>query len=248
MFELFSPLATDLWPLLLLGLGLGLLHSLEADHVMAVSLLNNQNPSLRRTLSFAFYWALGHGGVLLCGGLLLLGIGVSIPDSLSFVAEVSVALLLIGLGVYLIWQLAVRRVRIGQHRHGDIVHTHLYTDEHDTDEHDISEHDDAFSASDAAHKHSVHQPMMVGIFHGLAGSAPALALIPAVASGQLLVGMAYLLLFSFGVIISMVVFGIGFTYIQGLLYRRYQTLFQYARGLLALGAIVAGSALLLRTL
>lgn len=238
MFELFSQLPADVWPLLLLGLGLGLLHSLEADHVMAVSLLNNQSPSLRRTVSFAFYWALGHGGVLLCGGLLLLGIGVSIPDSLSFVAEVSVALLLMGLGAYLIWQLLVRRVRIGQHRHGDIVHTHLHSDGHG---------DDAL-VSDTPHKNSAHQPMTVGIFHGLAGSAPALALIPAVASGQLVIGMVYLLLFSLGVIISMVAFGIGFTYIQGLLYRRYQALFQWARGLLALGAIAAGSALLLRTL
>ena len=232
MFDFLAALPADVLPLLLLGLGLGLLHSLEADHVMAVSVLNSQSPSFSRTVSFAFYWALGHGGVLLCGGLLLFGIGVSIPENLSFIAEVSVAVLLIMLGAYLIWQLRSRRIHIKQHRHGDIVHTHLHIDEH----------------TNASASVANHQPMMVGVLHGLAGSAPALALIPAVASGELTIAMTYIGLFSLGVITSMVAFGIGFSYIQTLLYRRYQSVFQWLRGFLAIGAIIAGSTLLLRTL
>jgi ABC-type nickel/cobalt efflux system permease component RcnA len=239
VFDLLATLPSDMLPLLLLGLGLGLLHSLDADHVMAVSVLNNQNPSFSRTISFALYWALGHGGVLLCGGLLLFGLGISIPERFSFMAEVGVALLLIGLGAYLIWQLRSRRVRIKQHRHGDIVHTHLHIDGH-TDEH--------VGSTQAPASVAGHRPVMVGVLHGFAGSAPALALIPAVASGKLMVAMTYLALFSLGVIISMVAFGIGFTTIQTFLYRRYQSVFQWMRGLLAVGAIIAGSALLLRTL
>lgn len=236
MFDLLTQVPTDVASLLLLGLGLGLLHSLDADHVMAVSVLNNQRPSLRRTLSFALYWALGHGGVLLCGGLLLFGLGVSIPERFSFVAEVGVALLLIGLGVYLVYQLLTRRMRIAEHRHGDIVHTHWHNDDH------INA---PLPKGDVA---PIHQPMMVGVLHGLAGSAPALALIPAMGVGDVSVAMAYLVLFSLGVIASMLAFGLGFTSLQTLLYRRYQIMFQCLRGVLAIGAITAGSALLLRTL
>ncbi len=237
MFELFSTLPAEAIPLLLLGLGLGLLHSLDADHIMAVSLFNNQRPSFKRTLFFAFYWALGHGGILLCGGLLLFGLGVSIPESFSFVAEVGVALLLIGLGIYFIWQLRNQHFRIKQHSHGDIVHTHLYVDD------DHAGHQKNRSENYIAS----HQPVMVGVLHGLAGSAPALALIPAVASGQLVIAISYLLLFSFGVIVSMLFFGIGFTYFQTFFYQRYQKAFQWMRGLLAVSAIAAGGMLLLRT-
>jgi nickel/cobalt exporter len=241
MFELLSTLPAEVMPLLLLGLGLGLLHSLDADHIMAVSLFNSvsnvQRPSFKRTLRFALYWALGHGGILLGGGLLLFGLGVSIPESFSFIAEVGVALLLIVLGVYFICQLHYQHVRIKQHRHGDIVHTHLYVGDDHLSHH--KQDKDNYIAS--------HQPVMVGLLHGLAGSAPALALIPAVVSGQLVVAISYLLLFSFGVIVSMLAFGIGFTYFQTFFYRRYQKAFQWIRGLLAVSAIAAGGMLLLRT-
>jgi nickel/cobalt exporter len=247
VFDLLAALPSDMLPLLLLGLGLGLLHSLDADHVMAVSVLNNQNPSFSRTISFALYWALGHGGVLLCGGLLLFGLGISIPERFSFMAEVGVALLLIGLGAYLIWQLRRRRVRIKQHRHGDIVHTHLHIEGH-IEGHIDGHTDEHVDSTPAPASVTGHRPVMVGVLHGFAGSAPALALIPAVASGKLMVAMTYLVLFSLGVIISMVAFGIGFTTIQTFLYHRYQSIFQWVRGLLAVSAIIAGSALLLRTL
>lgn len=257
MFELFSSLPVEAISLLLLGLGLGLLHSLDADHIMAVSLFNNQCPSFKRTLFFALYWALGHGGILLCGGLLLFGLGVSIPESFSLFAELGVALLLISLGIYFIWQLRNQHVRIKQHRHGSIVHTHLYVDDAHAVQHDSSDKESNFQEhSSPEHKASKdkedyianHQPVMVGVLHGLAGSAPALALIPAVASGQLLIAMSYLLFFSFGVIVSMLVFGIGFTYFQTFFYKRYQKKFQWMRGLLAVAAIAAGSMLLLRAL
>lgn len=253
MFELFSTIPSEAIPLLLLGLGLGLLHALDADHIMAVSIFNNNNPSAKRTLFFALFWALGHGGILIVGGLLLFGLGISIPESLAFVAEVCVALLLIGLGIYFIWQLRYQYIRIEQHRHGDIVHTHLYTDKHhaekkdkDIDNH-IDNHIESHIDSPIENHIANHKPVMVGVLHGLAGSAPALALIPAVGSGQLAVAISYLFLFSFGVIISMLAFGLGFTYIQSFFYQRYQTIFQWMRGALAFTAIVAGGMLLLRT-
>ena len=183
------------------------------------------------------------------GGLLLFGLGISIPESLAFVAEVCVALLLIGLGIYFIWQLRYQYIRIEQHRHGDIVHTHLYTDKDHAENKasNIDGHIDEKIENPIEDHIANHKPVMVGVLHGLAGSAPALALIPAVGSGQLAIAISYLLLFSFGVIVSMLAFGLGFTYLQSFFYQRYQTIFQWMRGALAFTAIVAGGMLLLRT-
>ena len=53
---------------------------------------------------------------------------------------------------------------------------------------------------------------MVGILHGFAGSAPApaLALVPVVAHGNIWSALVYLVLFSTGVMLAMLVFGLVF--------------------------------------
>ena len=55
----------EIFTLLMTGLGLGLLHALDADHVMAVSALSNRKPDFKRTLKFSASWAIGHGSVLI---------------------------------------------------------------------------------------------------------------------------------------------------------------------------------------
>jgi len=231
-------------PLLLLGLGLGLMHALDADHVMAVSALANQNPGVKRTLLFSAHWALGHGGVLLGCGFILFGLGVAIPESFQQVAELSVGVLLILLGVSFFWQFRRQKISLIQHAHDDIVHTHWST-EHHTDQ---QPQQLTNNCSQDKARHNVHQPVMIGMLHGLAGSAPALALIPAVASGQLLLAVAYLIVFSLGVILSMLVFGLGFAWIQRYLYQRYQRVFTVCRHLIALTAIGFGSFWVLQAL
>ena len=59
------------------------------------------------------------------------------------------------------------------------------------------------------HNRANHAPILVGMMHGLAGSAPALALVPVVAHGQLWMALTYLVLFSVGVLLAMLVFGLG---------------------------------------
>ncbi len=217
-------------PLLLLGLGLRFMHALDADHVMAVSALANQQPSMRRTLLFSLNWALGHGGVLLASGLILFGLGFHIPESLQKAAELSVGVLLILLGVSFFWKFRRQNIQLVVHRHGGVVHTHWRTQDHGSEESHTT-------ATDAI---KIHQPVMVGMLHGLAGSAPALALIPAVASGQLLLAVSYLGVFSLGVVASMLLFGLGFSWLQRYLSAYYQRLFRMGRHGIALLAIGLG--------
>ncbi|WP_394202180.1 hypothetical protein [Marinagarivorans algicola] len=195
-------MSIDTFLLLLVGFGLGLMHALDADHIMAVSVLNSQKTSIKRTLVQSGRWALGHGGMLLCCGILLFGVGVPIPESIQKTAEMSVGVLLIVLGV-----MCVIRIRKDKHS---------------------------------------HKPVFVGMLHGLAGSAPALALIPAVANGQFMPAMLYLVIFSLGVMLSMLFFGLGFAHIQQFLSRRSHVIFQLSRHGLALSSIALGSYWLLQ--
>ncbi len=232
-------------PFITLGFGLGFLHALDADHVMAVSALANQNPSVKRTLLFSLHWALGHGGVLLACGVIIFGLGIAIPESLHYVAEILVGLLLILLGLSFFSRSRRLKIALVQHKHDDIEHTHWVTDSH-TDNTDKIHHQHS-QEQPQEHLVKVHQPVIVGVLHGLAGSAPALALIPAVTSGQLGLALAYLMTFSLGVILSMLVFGLGFSRLQQYLSQYYQRLFIVCRQMVALLAIVFGVLLLIKT-
>jgi len=218
----------ELLPLIFLGFGLGLLHALDADHVMAVSALSNQRPSLRQTILFSANWALGHGGVLLIAGGLLFGLGIAIPETLQRAAEMSVGVVLIALGLYLFWQFRQSAITVSEHSHGDITHSHLHDQAHTKDH------------TKPANK-GTHLPVMVGMLHGLAGSAPALALIPLAGQGDMLVVISYLLCFSLGVMLSMMLFGLGLGSVQKILVEHSQRLFQGSRAIVALTSTVLGS-------
>lgn len=217
--------------LLFVALGLGLMHALDADHVMAISALSNEKPGVRRTLNFSAHWALGHGGVLLLSGALLFGLGVAIPERFQQFAESSVGVLLVALGLACFWQL------------------HKETC--------LATRSSMDSAMDGAmetrmlrpwlnHGHKgdtdrfLAKPALVGVLHGVAGSAPALAIIPALAEGQLSFAMSYLLLFSVGVMVSMMCFGLGLAYFQGFLAQRHAFLYYWSRRVVAMSAILLG--------
>lgn len=213
------------------GFGLGLMHALDADHVMAVSALGNQKPGRKRVLKFCAHWAFGHSGVLLFSGILLFGLGLHLPESLQRGAELFVGVLLIALGVWCYWQFRKQSISIREHSHGDIIHRHLHVEGDETE----CGHGKKNQQIDG------HAPIFVGIVHGLAGSAPALALVPAVAQGQVLNAVSYLLVFSVGVLLSMMVFGLGFAVLQERLRQKHLRLFQWHRHGIALGSIAIGS-------
>lgn len=204
-----------------MGFGLGLLHALDADHVMAVSALSTRKPGFLKTLYYSFHWALGHSGVLLLAGLLLFGLGMQIPQALQHIAEVSVGVVLMGLGVACLIKFKRQKVRLRHHRHGDVEHTHWHMD--------------------GDENHNGHAPVMVGMLHGLAGSAPALAVIPAVAQTQLFSAMGYLGLFSLGVLCSMVLFGCCLGALQLRLQNKGEALFNGWRYFMASASVFIGA-------
>jgi len=170
----------NLLSILSLAFALGLVHALDTDHVIAVSTLACQPHSAPKNPRwYGLRWALGHGVTLLLLGSIVLGIGMAIPNAFGEAAESLVGLVMVGMGIAVIYRLSRHRLA-----RADNVKTH-------------NTHP---GLCNTPHQHSA---TAIGALHGIAGSAPLLALIPATASGSGWLGMAYLLLFNVGVLVSM---------------------------------------------
>jgi nickel/cobalt exporter len=213
-------------PMIMAGFSLGLIHALDADHVMAVSALSSQKPGLLRTLKHSAHWAVGHASILLVSGLLLFGLGWKIPQEFIHVAEASVGLVLIIIGAFCFYKIKQQPLQLSHHQHGDVVHTHWCINE------ELTTH--------VQKKGEGHTPVLVGMLHGLAGSAPALALIPVVVQGDVYSAFMYLMMFSVGVLLSMLLFATGLGAMQKKLKRINIRIYQFSRYLIASLSILLG--------
>lgn len=92
----------ELGPFLLLsglGLILGMRHSTDPDHVVAVSTIVSKQRSIRHAALIGMFWGLGHTLTIFVVGCLIIPFGVVIPPRIGLSMEFSVALMLILLGV-----------------------------------------------------------------------------------------------------------------------------------------------------
>ena len=213
--------------ILFLGFGLGMLHALDADHVMAVSGLTSSRPGLKSSISFCWRWAVGHGLILLSVAITVYVLDMAIPVQMSQLAENLIGVVLVVIGLLVLFDLYKRKAHLSFHHHqGMHGHIHWYVP-----------HDESVK-SDTSSTHHDHRAVLVGMLHGLAGSAPLLAIIPVTRSDNAWIALLYVLLFSIGVVFSMLMFG-G---VMGLLFRQLSC---YSRKLIqALRAIVGVSAIL----
>jgi high-affinity nickel permease len=118
--------------ILLTGLGLGLAHSLDPDHVVAVSTLLCNNRSLRKSITSATVWGVGHSAALFIIGLLVLAFSVVIHPTVLKMFDCAAVVLLIILGALVLRPLIhptkpliniPTRTRIPIHRHTHIPKT-----------------------------------------------------------------------------------------------------------------------------
>lgn len=209
----------------LLAFGIGALHALDADHIMAVSSLAMRRTAPARCVQLGARWAVGHGITLLALGLLCYAIGHTLPDQWHVYAERIVAVLLCAVGMAVLTGLATGGARLRLHRHsGMVAHVHWVPAD--------AQHE----RDDAADNHGA---VLIGALHGMAGSAPMLALIPTGQRGD--VGGAVLVLaaFSIGVLLAMSVFGLAIGFAAG----RYERAIPWLRGLAGSGSVVLGCAI-----
>jgi sulfite exporter TauE/SafE len=164
-----------------LGFVLGLKHATEADHLAAVTTIVSERRSIWQSAIVGALWGIGHTSSLLVAGVLVLSLGLVIPERIANFFELGVAVMIIVLGMRLL------RMHVHKHTHGARSHRHLHF------------HDDRHAA--AGHSGLTGwRPVFVGVVHGLAGSAALtlLVLSQVVRSGGAALGFAYLLVFGLG--------------------------------------------------
>ena len=82
-----------------LGLLLGMRHSTDADHVVAISTIVSRQRSIRNAAIIGSVWGLGHTITIFVVGSLIILFGVEIPPRMGLSMEFCVALMLILLGI-----------------------------------------------------------------------------------------------------------------------------------------------------
>ncbi len=158
---------------ILLGLFLGMRHSTDADHVVAVSTIVSRQKSIRSSATIGLLWGLGHTLTIFFVGSAIIIFGVVIPPRLGLSMEFCVALMLILLGVLNLT--GVMRSVTERLTPGTIGKLGLF---------------------------QTARPLVVGLVHGLAGSA-AVALLVLSTIKSPLWSTAYLLVFGFGTMLGM---------------------------------------------
>ena len=182
---------------LLLGFLIGMQHALEADHVAAVATIATRGGSVGRIVRQGAAWGLGHSVTLLVVGAAVLSFDSAVPESLARILEFAVGVMLLLLGLGVLRRVLRQRVHFHRHRHGDgIVHAHAHSHAGERRPHDPRLH---------RHDHPRGLPLralLIGMMHGMAGSA-ALLVLALAAVQSALTGLLYIAIFGFGSIIGM---------------------------------------------
>lgn len=216
----------DLQLPLVTALLLGSVHAFEADHLAAVTSFAVQKPTPQQSVGFGFRWAVGHGTAILVAGLFLIFLGLKIPASATAVMERAVGLILIALGVWTM--MATRAMHAHEHAHDGARHLHLHS-----------------HLRGRGHDHR-HAPTFVGLLHGLAGAAPAVALVPLAMFDSAFGGISYLLLFAIGTAVSMSVYALFAGYVARRATRVAEKLGRAIGQLTGVGTIIIGIIWLIR--
>lgn len=176
---------TNLWLVLFLGLSLGLMHALDSDHLLTLVNFTPNHTGLRNSMVLCSRWAIGHGAAILVIGSAVLIFKMAVPSSVAVVAEHGVGFILMVLGLLALYH-AARTLTAGRR---------------------VNAHGSTAPAGNPVTNGLQHRIVGIGFLHGTAGSATLLALLPVTQLQPAWWGMSYLLSFSCGVLLAMLLFG-----------------------------------------
>jgi hypothetical protein len=203
-------MATSALLTLLVGLVLGLKHSTEADHLAAVSTLVTDTHGVRRGAMVGAFWGLGHLLTLFVLGAILIIFRLPMTPRIAWGLEFLVALVLIGLGARAITLTLRGKYHFHVHEHAGHEHAHLHF--HTVAEKAVAEaHSHTAVHAEEPHDHLPARghgirPLLVGMAHGLAGTASLTLLVLTTIQSRAL-GIVYLLVFGSGAMLGMAGFG-----------------------------------------
>jgi ABC-type nickel/cobalt efflux system permease component RcnA len=201
-----------------LGFFLGMRHATDPDHVIAVTTIVSRQRSMRHAAVIGALWGVGHTITIFLVGSAIILFGVVIPPRLGLTMELSVGVMLILLGIlnlsgFTRWiteqftpEAAASHAHVHPHAHGDYIHTHAHA--HEPEKHGHAEQATPVGWMDRIFGqlglYQAVRPLLVGLVHGLAGSA-AVALLVLTTIRDPYWAIAYLLVFGVGTIAGMMI-------------------------------------------
>ena len=195
---------------ILLGLFLGMRHSTDPDHVLAVTTIVSRQKSVRSSATIGLLWGLGHTLTIFLVGSAIIIFGVVIPPRLGLSMEFCVALMLILLGVLNLTGVMrwiterVTPMKTVPATPRPAVSVDRISENSGRINQRVSSSIELFLDRTIG-KLGLYQtirPLVVGLVHGLAGSA-AVALLVLSTIKSPLWSTAYLLVFGFGTMVGM---------------------------------------------
>jgi len=180
-----------------LGLLLGTKHSLDPDHVVAVSTIVSEYRNPLKSFWVGVSWGLGHTATLFLVGVVIIALRLTISGQMALLLEFLVGIMLVGLGAQVVYGFWKKRVHQHVHGHEESSHQHYHAHAQETDVNQVH-HGETGIGKPFLRKKS----FLVGTVHGLAGSA-ALTLLILASIESPVAGMVYILVFGLGSILSM---------------------------------------------
>ena len=255
---------TSLLAVCVLGFFLGMRHATDPDHVIAVTTIVSRHRTAASAALIGALWGVGHTLTILVVGAGIILLGWVIPPRLGLSLELSVGVMLVVLGLMNLTGVLQRitesvsppaeppaeppgTVHAHPHPHGDYVHTHVHGHEpeahpHRPDQTPLGRLDRRLGSLGL---YQAVRPLVVGVVHGLAGSA-AVALLVLTTIGNTAWAILYLAIFGVGTVAGMMLITAGiawpFAY-AGARFSRLPHRLRVASGVISL---VAGLALAYR--
>ena len=223
--------------IVLLGFFLGMRHATDPDHVIAVTTIVSRQSTISSAMLIGAAWGVGHTvAIVFIGGAIVL-FGLVIPPRLGLALELAVALMLILLGILTLtgvmrWiqdSLATpKHMHLSGHHYSARLHSNL------GDELGPRGHERWTRLGG----YQIVRPLLVGVVHGMAGSAPIALLVLGTIPNPVW-ATVYLLIFGTGTIAGMILvtvaIGTPFAYTATHLVR-FNRYLVVASGVLSLGA------------
>jgi ABC-type nickel/cobalt efflux system permease component RcnA len=243
---------TAVLSLTLLGFFLGMRHATDPDHVIAVSTIVTRQPTIRAALLIGSLWGVGHTLTIVAVGGAIVFFTIVIPPRIGLSMEMAVALMLIVLGM---WNLTgfleqIRgfrpsgggsgsRLHVRSHSHRDYFHKRPYGFEFGEHEHRDNQTPVAWldRRLGGLGIYQMLRPLLVGLVHGLAGSAAVALLVLALIKNPWW-AIAYLVLFGIGTIAGMMMITAAIGAVVAYASKRSSRVERYLRfasGMLSLG-------------
>ncbi len=178
--------------ILVLGFFLGMRHATDPDHVVAITTIVTRQQGVTKAGLIGALWGLGHTFTIFVVGTVIILFGVTIPPRIGLSMELVVAAMLILLGV-------LNLTGVLQSLQKKISSNSIDT----VNSPSAANSGQGLTAlSQGLGRYNALRPLIVGIVHGLAGSA-AVALLVMTTIHDPWWSIAYLLLFGIGTVAGM---------------------------------------------